>query len=148
MLQACECPPGAGASTCKLRTQPGPEARPTNGKLGKRVDILTLKALLALPLTLLSSQQYRFCRDPDCPTVYYSADGSELHSENDLRELVFEKHPERDDVFVGYCFRHSIGAIRAEVAQPGTSNVVASVNAGIQAGKCACEIRNPRGVAA
>lgn len=112
MSQSCECPPGAGASTCELRPAPGPVLCPTNGQPGKRIDTLTLKALLALPLTAISSDQYMFCRDPDCPTVYYSADGSQLFSEEHLRELVFQKHPGCDDVFVCYCFRHTIGSVR------------------------------------
>ena len=110
MSQSCECPPGAGASTCELRPAPGPVLCPTNGQPGKRIDTLTLKALLALPLTAISSDQYMFCRDPDCPTVYYSADGSQLFSEEHLRELVFQKHPGCDDVFVCYCFRHRSAA--------------------------------------
>jgi hypothetical protein len=49
---------------------------PINQEVGKRVDPLTLKALLALPLSAVKSSAYRFCRAPDCPVVYYSADGA------------------------------------------------------------------------
>ena len=43
--------------------------------------MLTLKALLSLPLTRISSSDYFFCRDPKFPTVYYGADGSQVFGE-------------------------------------------------------------------
>lgn len=61
--------------------------------------MLTLKALLSLPLTRISSSDYFFCRDPKCPTVYHSADGSQLFGEEALRERVYQKHPDEDTVF-------------------------------------------------
>ena len=61
--------------------------------------MLTLKALISLPLTRISSSGYSLCRDPKCPTVYYSADGSQLFGEEALRERVYQKHPDEDTVF-------------------------------------------------
>jgi hypothetical protein len=118
---------------------------PTNQQIGKLVASLTLKALLAVPLTQLKSIEYRFCRDPHCPTVYYSLDGTQLFSELDMREKVYQKHPTDDDILVCYCFRHTIGSIRAELLATGSTSVIAAINAGIQAEKCACDIRNPQG---
>jgi hypothetical protein len=107
--------------------------------------MLTLKALLALPLTRISSSDYLFCRDPKCPTVYYSADGSQVFGEEALRERVYQKHPDEDNVFACYCFRHTVGDIRSEIRSTGSSNIADSINAGIQADQCACGIRNPQG---
>lgn len=118
---------------------------PTNQKVGKAIDTLTLKALLALPLTQLIYGEYRFCPDPNCPTVYYSADGKQVFTESALRELVYQKHPHDDERFVCYCFQHTIGSIRDELTRAGSSNVVEQITAGIQAGQCACDIRNPQG---
>ncbi|MBI3327087.1 MAG: hypothetical protein HYZ81_10360 [Nitrospinae bacterium] len=109
------------------------------------MDSLTLKALLIVSLTLLRDVEYRFCRTPDCPTVYYSVDGLQRFEEKDVRERVYQKHPTDDAVFVCYCFRHTVGSIEAEFAKTRTSTVVAAITAGIQAGQCACEIRNPQG---
>jgi hypothetical protein len=117
---------------------------PTCQETGKPVDSLTLKALLAVPLTGVRQPEYRFCQTADCPVVYYSADGSQCFNESDLRERVYQKHPEDEDVFVCYCFRHTVGSIREELARTGTSTVVAAISAGIQAGQCACDIRNPQ----
>ena len=145
MLETCSCPPQAGAATCELRVSPQKAPCPTCQNTGKIADALTLKALLAMPLTEVRHVEYRFCRTPDCPTVYYRIDGSQRFGENDLRERVYQKHQTDDDVFVCYCFRHTVGSIKEELAKTHTSTVVAAIAAGIQAGQCACEIRNPQG---
>ncbi|MEW6286273.1 MAG: hypothetical protein AB1509_08590 [Chloroflexota bacterium] len=115
-------------------------ACPTNGKAGRRVDTQIVKAMLNLPLNVLRNVEYRFCPDPNCPTVYYSADGSQTFTEADLRERVYQKHPQDADVFVCYCFRHTLGEILAE-----GQRVAAEINLGIKNGQCACDIRNPQG---
>jgi len=101
--------------------------------------------MLALPLTEVRDMEYRFCRTPDCPTVYYSEDGQQRFREDDLRERVHQKHPHDDDVFVCYCFRHTPLSIRSEILTTGGSTVVETITAGIKAGQCACDIRNPQG---
>ncbi|HLF27319.1 MAG TPA: hypothetical protein VJG32_13370 [Anaerolineae bacterium] len=145
MTDDCGCPPPAGTATCELRAAPVKIPCPTNQQVGKAVDTLTLKALLAVPLTRITSDDYRFCRDPNCPTVYYSADGKQLFRETELRERVYHKHPIDDDALVCYCFRRTVGDIRAELRATGATTVIDAINAGIQAGKCACDIRNPQG---
>jgi hypothetical protein len=114
-------------------------------KRGRPVDFLTLKALLLVPLTEVHLVKYRFCSTPDCPVVYYSQDGAQTFLETDLRERIFQKHPTEDDVFICYCFRQTIGSIKEENFKRQAASVVARINAGIQAGQCACEIRNPQG---
>ena len=145
MSEKCMCPAEAGCATCELSAPPPSILCSACGQKGKPVDILTLKALLAVPLTELRAAEYAFCRTPDCPTVYYSLDGQQRFSEDALRERVHQKHPTADDVWVCYCFRHSPASIRAERVGTGHSSVGASVNSAIQAGKCACDIRNPQG---
>ena len=145
MTEKCQCPTEAGAATCELSDTRPSVSCPTCQRAGKPVDTLALKALLAVPLTEVRDAEYRFCRTPDCPTVYYSVDGQQRFSEDDLRERVYQKHPDDADVFVCYCFRHSPSSISAELAAAGRSTVVAAITAGIQAGRCACDIRNPQG---
>ncbi len=101
--------------------------------------------MLDVSLTNVTSPAYYFCRDATCPTVYYSADGSQRFNETDLREKVYQKHQADDDVLVCYCFQHTVGSIRKELEQTGVSTVVDSINAAIHAGQCACDIRNPQG---
>ena len=119
---------------------------PTNQQVGKEVDTLTLKALLALPLTQLQSGEYRFCPDPTCPTVYYRADGQQVFSENELRERVYQKHRDDPSSVICYCFGHTLADVRAALARGQPGALLASIEAGIHAGQCACDIRNPQGV--
>lgn len=113
---------------------------PTCQQAGKPVETLTLKALLAVPLTELRAVEYHFCSTPECSTVYFSADGSQFFGEVQLRERVYQKHPDDSSVFVCYCFRHTVENIKQE-----PKAVVAAVTQGIKAGLCACDIRNPQG---
>jgi len=127
-------------------TPPALPACPTNQKVGSRLDALTLKALLAVPLTVVApNAAYRFCPAPDCPTVYYRADGQQLFDEADLRERVFQKHADDPDSLVCYCFGYRVGDIQAELEHGSAGSIVAQIEAGIQAGQCACDIRNPQG---
>ncbi len=145
MSDSCGCPPEAGATTCRPQATSRPVRCPTNQQVGKVVDTLTVKAMLAVPLTQILPVEYRFCRDPNCPTVYYGVNLPQLFTEADLRERVYQKHLHEEDVFVCYCFRHTMQSIRTELQTTGKSTVLEAINAGIQAGQCACDIRNPQG---
>jgi len=101
--------------------------------------------MLSISLSHVTHEPYLFCRTPDCPVVYFSADGRRSFTRDQVRERIYQKEPDADDVFVCYCFRHTPGSIRAEVQATGHSAAVDAINAGIQAGQCACDIRNPQG---
>lgn len=119
---------------------------PTCGQKGKKVGMETVKAILAVTLHKIQlDSSYLFCRTEDCPTVYFADDGAQTFSEAQLREQVHQKHPDDDDVFVCYCFRHTPGSIRAELLETGQSTVVETVTQGTKVHQCACEIRNPQG---
>lgn len=140
------CPvPEAGSSACELGVAGSSGACPTNGSIGKLIDSLTLKAMLARPLTEIRPMEYRFCKDPDCPTVYYSVDGLQTFSEADLRERVYQKHQQDGEVLICYCFRHKVGDVLSDVTNAGGASVIGKIEAGIQASQCACDIRNPQG---
>jgi len=118
---------------------------PSCGQKGKTVDTQIVKAMLAVSLEMIRpSATYRFCRTKTCPVVYYADEASQVFTEDDIKERVYQKHPHDDDVLVCYCFYHSPGSIRAEFEQ-GITDVVARVTAGTKTGQCACDIRNPQG---
>ena len=128
----------------EIRSAPAP--CPTNQRVGPKLDTLTVKSLLAVPLTAVSSEaSYRFCPAPDCPTAYYRADGQQVFTESELRERVYQKHADDPNSVICYCFGHTVGDIQAELAQGAASTIVERIQAGIQAGQCACDIRNPQG---
>lgn len=145
MTDRCSCPPEAGNETCDLRGSVPTSACPVCLKTGKALNSITLKALLNVPLTEICHVEYRFCRTPDCPVVYYNQDGAQTFLEIDLRERVYQKHAAEDDVFLCYCFRYTTGTIKDEFADNQADPVVVRITAGIQAGQCACDIRNPQG---
>lgn len=142
-VDAC-CGPEAELETGFTFVSPARETCPRCGEKGKKVDTMTVKAMLAISLEAIRPVSYRFCRTETCPVAYFSADGQVFY-EDDLRERVHQKHPDADDVFVCYCFRHTPGSIRAELLEAGRSTVIERVSAGVKAGQCACEIRNPQG---
>ena len=98
-----------------------------------------------MPLTELRYPAYLFCATAACSVVYFSADATQSFSETQLRERVYQKHRDEDEVFVCYCFRHTVGSIRRELAATQQSTALAVVSAGMKADHCACEIRNPQG---
>jgi hypothetical protein len=108
----------------------------------------TVKALLSISLRALSraprEAEYLFCRTRNCPVVYFSADGEETFTVAQVRERVYQKEPDAEDVLVCYCFRHTVDEVRA--ASPETrAAIVGDINTGISAGQCACDLRNPQG---
>lgn len=130
---------GAGVSTRR-----GSEHCPSCGAKGKKVELVTVKAMLGVSLRRLGSRRYRFCRTAGCPVVYFAEDTDEVYHVDEVRERVFQKEPQADDVLVCYCFRHTQGALR-QAGALGQASIVEEIEAGIQAGQCACELRNPQG---
>lgn len=119
-------------------------ACPTCGQKGKPVDTATVKSMLSVSLKRVKSTPYFFCQNRDCPTVYFSDDGLQTFGKHEVRERVYQKEPEADDVFVCYCFRHTVGEI-LNATPEGRVAILDDINAGIKAGQCACDWRNPQG---
>jgi hypothetical protein len=117
---------------------------PINGQPGKSVQGQTIKAMLAVTLRRVDQADYLFCPAADCSTVYFSSDGLQTFTTADVREPVYQKCPDADEVLVCYCFRHSIGEIRAASTER-RAEILDDIHAGIRAGQCACDLRNPEG---
>ena len=118
---------------------------PSCEQKGRKVGHLTLQAMLAVSLEVIDeTSRYRFCSSADCGVVYFDEQGM-IFGEKALRERVYQKHPECEDSFVCYCYRHTIGSIRDDLLLDGQTDVVERVTTGTKAGSCACEIRNPQG---
>lgn len=109
------------------------------------MDRITLKAMLNVSLLALRDTPYLFCRTAECDVVYFSADGAQSFTKAQIRVPIHQKEPDDETVPVCYCFRHNPASIRAEWLATGASTVIEEINSGIQAGQCACELRNPQG---
>ena len=150
MTDSCCCPPEAGNATCELPAQDVRlPARPLKtcpecGSTGKLVQGQTLKAMLSVSLREVRGARYLFCQTPACPVVYFSEDGKQTFTAEQVRERVYQKEPEARDVFVCYCFRHRAGKLRSASPEERTA-ILEDINTGINAGQCACDLRNPQG---
>jgi len=112
---------------------------------GKTVPGQTVGAMLNVSLREVRAEvTYLFCRTPACATVYFVPDGTQAFILAQVRERVYQKAPGTDDVFVCCCFRHTAGDICAGASQR-RADILADIDAGIQAGQCACDLRNPQG---
>ena len=117
---------------------------PRCGQKGKPVGQQLVKAMLAVSLRRVTSDEYFFCRTENCPVVYYSRDGSGIFAEDDLREVVYQKHPHDPETPICYCFQHKVKELTLASAEE-ADRVVAEIRAGTSADQCACDIRNPQG---
>lgn len=150
MADTCCSQPGAGSATCELplaavdRPPRVATTCPNCDEKGKPVQGQTVKALLSVTLREVQNGEYLFCRNEKCPVVYFSTDGQQSFTTEHIREQVYQKQPDRDDVFICYCFRHTVGELHA--TSPGRrASILEDINAGIAADQCACDLRNPQG---
>jgi hypothetical protein len=138
MSVAADC---CGTSDGALRQA----ACPVTATTGTRVRLQTVKAILTdASLRRLVPTTYYFCPEPACAVVYFSQYG-ECYSKDDLRTTVWQKEPAGSRLLC-YCFGESEQTIAAEIAASGTSNALDRVKEHVGAGRCACDVRNPRGV--
>ena len=150
MSELCCCPPEAGSAVCELPTQTVQRLPAAVGlcpeceQKGKPVQGQTVKALVSVSLREVQEVKYLFCRTQTCPVVYFSPDGAQRFTTAQVRERVYQKEPDTDEVLVCYCFQHTVGEVRA--ASPETrAAMLDDINAGVNAGQCACDLRNPQG---
>lgn len=117
---------------------------PRSGTQGHAVALNTVKALLTpAALARVTGSPHRFCPEPTCEIVYFTA-GDEF-TVREIQVPVWQKEPAGARM-VCYCFAENEADIRRETEQRGSSGAVERVRAHITAGRCACELRNPRGV--
>lgn len=114
------------------------------GREGKPVARITIQALLKPEAQgEVNRSQYGFCETPNCPVVYYSADGTQFRKDQ-LRVRVGIKETE-DPIPLCYCFGVTECMIHEEVRRTGRSSASARIRAEVKAGTCRCEVENPSG---
>ncbi len=149
MRDCCTVPAGGASEAARQPASDPPvplrDRCPHCGAKGKKVGQLTVKAMLAVSLRNLKSRRYRFCRTASCPVVYFAEETEEFYTVHQLRERVFQKEPGAHDVRVCYCFAYTPATIRQEYEASGKVTAVEVIEAGVKAGQCACEVRNPQG---
>ena len=121
------------------------QACPASGTQGKPVELQTVKALLTeAALRRVAVSSHHFCPEPACDVVYFDETGH-TYTRADVRVRVWQKEPFGERT-ICYCFGENETDIRRELETTGGSDAVERVRRHIEAGRCACELRNPRGV--
>ena len=120
-------------------------ACPVNGARSKQVDMLTVRSLVRrLPLNMPDTQYY-FCNSTDCEVVYFPLDPeAPSFRRGDLRVRVGAKEI-KDPIPICYCFGFTCQDIWDEINSTGDSTVAKRIAVEVEAGRCACEVRNPSG---
>jgi hypothetical protein len=77
--------------------------------------------------------------------VVYFDEAGRTYAKADIRVPVWQKEPFGARM-VCYCLGENEEDIRAEIETTGDSEAVERVRRHVDAGRCACEVRNPRGV--
>lgn len=146
MSDSCGCPSEAGQAVCDLSPTAVHQAHicPQCGQTGKPVQGQTVKALLAISLRAVREVEYRFCRTATCPVAYFASDGQQMFTLDQVRGSVYQKAQHADATPLCYCFGYTLGTVRA-MTRAQRAAVIDDINAGIQAGQCACDLRNPQG---
>jgi hypothetical protein len=124
---------------------PGVMACPVNGRRSKQVETLTVKSLVRkLPFGMPNTQYY-FCDSSDCEVVYFGFDAeAPRFRREDL--IIRSGAKETDDpVPVCYCFGLTRKDIWDEIRNTGKSTAAQRIATEVEAGHCACEVRNPSG---
>ncbi len=129
----------------KAGTAPAVMACPVNGARSKQVDMLTVKSLVRqIPLGM-PNDQYYFCEARDCDVVYFPFDPqAPTFRRQDLVVRVGAKE-KADPIPICYCFGFTRQDIWDEIRSTGKSTVAKRITAEVEAGRCACEVKNPSG---
>ena len=113
---------------------------PASGVTGRPVDWTTVAALAKGRVPL--KQEFRLCPDAECEVVYYGSAGTTL-AVSDLSVCPGFKNG--SDGLVCYCFLYRKSDIARQLSETGETDVFQSIKDEVQAGNCACEVRNPSG---
>ena len=127
-------------------TCPIPDSKPgfcpVCGKKGKPVSRLTVKSLVRGHTRVLPNGSYSFCRTSDCDVVYFSS--AALFRKPDVKVRVGIKEKE-DPAPLCYCFDYTRADVQHEIEELGAPHIPEKIKAEVQAGFCACEVKNPSG---
>jgi len=150
MTSCCSLPVDENGLLIEISDQVAPKPNraknicPECGQKGKPVDTATVKSQLSVSLRQVKEIPYLFCRTRTCPVVFFSGDGGQTFTTKQVRERVYQKEPDAEDVFVCYCFRHTVGEVQMTSPEERLA-ILDNINTGIKAGQCACDWRNPQG---
>jgi hypothetical protein len=118
---------------------------PVSGTRSKQVSLASIQALVRhLPLGMPSTQYY-FCEEPECDVVYFPrTEEAPLFRRKDLSVPVWPKEQDNSTP-ICYCFGFTRKDIQSEMLNFMSPSIPERIKAEVQAGNCACEVKNPSG---
>jgi hypothetical protein len=136
--------------TCCLVTEqtnaPARAECPVSKTSSRRVQHRTVEHLVnAEKRGLIADVQYYFCADPACDVVYFSNQDAAPFTKDDLLVKVFAKD-RGDDVNACYCYDWTRARIKEQIARMGKSTASLEIAKEVKAGRCLCDVKNPKGV--
>lgn len=137
-MDCCSTSPGS----CTLPAASEPQSCPSCGRRGKSVTTLTVKSLVRDHTRVSGHERYWFCRAPGCDLVYFCASG--VFCKADVKVRVSLKEQE-DPVPLCYCFDYTRADVWRDIEEHGRTEIPARIKGEVQAGFCACEVKNPAG---
>lgn len=114
---------------------------PRCGQRGKSVARLTTAALTRGIAP--ANQHFWLCRERACEAVYFGEDATVVTATDMTVAPGFKSTA--PDALVCYCFQYRRGDIEAELAAGGDTTIPSRISSEVEAGNCACEVRNPSG---
>lgn len=118
---------------------------PVSKTLSRKVQRRTLEHLLKPErVGSMANVQYYYCTEPNCNVVYFSNETVPYFTVDDVSVKVLAKD-NGDDVNVCYCFNWTRARIKEEITSTGKSTASLQIAKEVKAGKCACDIKNPKG---
>jgi hypothetical protein len=93
----------------------------------------------------MPNTEYYFCDSAECEVVYFPLDPrAPSFRRGDLLVRVGAKETE-GPLPICYCFGFTRQDIWDEIRSTGKSTVAQRISAEVEAGRCACEVKNPSG---
>ena len=120
---------------------------PNCNQIGLKVKEITLKSQLKKEYyndLKSSSNEFNFCNNPKCDTVYYSNDGSEVFNQSQIKSKVTIKN---DNLKTPLCYCQKLLKERVlKMIEDNETNIYEKVKSIIAGGKSFCEKSNPKGI--
>jgi hypothetical protein len=134
------------STACETFRAPSAKSCPDCRQRGRRVERFTMEHLLHADLVpQIANTQYYFCETANCPNVYFPYhSGGRVFGKPDLIVRVGLKET-ADPVPLCYCFDITRKRVWDEIERTGRSAVPEAIKSEVQAGNCACEVKNPSG---
>ena len=111
------------------------------------VKEITIKSQLkkeSLNYLKSSIDDFNFCNNPKCDTVYYSNNGSQTYEQKDIKSKITIKN---DDPKTPLCYcQKLLKSSVLKMIEDNESNIYEKVKSIISEGKSFCEKSNPKGV--